>query len=99
MPARGYKDAFRRQLLTEPFPEEWEVWLSEHMAHYPLLSSAERVRLQDDARVMMAEKTWEGCDGLRVTETMKLTVAAQAALLLLGLDHDHFNRVSSIVLF
>jgi len=30
---------------------------------------------------------------------MKLTVAAQAALLVLGLDHDYFSRVCSIVLF
>ena len=99
MPARGKKDAFRRQLLAEPFPEEWELWLSEHMAHYRLLTTDERTRLQDDARVMIAEKTWEGCDGLKVTELMKLTVAAQAALLLLGLDHDYFSRVLSIVLF
>ena len=84
MSAHGKKDAFGRQLLAEPFPEEWELWLSEHMAHYRLLSSVERARLQDDARVMIAEKTWEGCDGLKVTELMRLTVAAQAALLLLG---------------
>jgi MtfA peptidase len=99
MPARGKKDAFRRQLLAEAFPQEWEVWLSEHMAHYRLLTGDERTRLQDDARVMIAEKAWEGCDGLKVRDMMKLTVAAQAALLVLGLDHDHFSRVSSIVLF
>src|ERR1044072_5398594 len=99
MPAHGKKDAFRRQLLAEPFPEEWEAWLAEHMALYRLLSSTERARLQDDSRVIIAEKTWEGCDGLKVTELMKLTVAAQAALLLLGIEHDHFSRVSSIVLF
>jgi len=99
VPRHPKKDAFRRQLLAEPFPEEWRIWLAEHMAHYRLLSSAERARLQDDARVMIAEKTWEGCDGLKVTDMMKLTVAAEAALLLLGLDHDHFNRVLSIVLF
>jgi len=73
--------------------------LSANMAHYRLVSTAERARLQDDARVMIAEKNWEGCDGLKVTDVMKLTVAAQAALLLLGLDHDDFGRVLSIVLF
>src|SRR5881394_2003242 len=99
MPAHRKKDAFRRQLLAESFPKEWETWLSANMTHYRLLSSAERARLQDDARVMIAEKTWEGCDGLKVTELMKLTVAAQAALLLMGLDHDYFSRVLSVVLF
>lgn len=99
MPSQSKKDAFRRQLLAEAFPEEWDVWLSEHVAHYRLLTGDERARLQDDARIMMAEKSWEGCDGLKVTELMKLTVTAQAALLLLGLDHDYFGRVRSIVLF
>src|SRR6266446_3432390 len=99
MPAHRKKDAFRRQLLAESFPKEWETWLSANMTHYRLLSSAERARLQDDARVMIAEKTWEGCDGLKVTELMKLTVGAQAALLLMGLDHDYFSRVLSVVLF
>ena len=92
-------DAFRRDLLAEPFPKEWEAWLSANMAHYRLLSDAERARLHDDARVLIAEKSWEGCDGLKVTDMMKLTVAAEAALLLLGLEHDYFSRVRSIVLF
>lgn len=99
MPGRGKKDAFRLELLAQPFPEEWGAWLSANMAHYRLLSDRERARLHDDARVLIAEKTWEGCDGLKVTETMKLTVAAQAALLLLGLEHDYFSRVLSVVLF
>src|SRR5437016_3692162 len=99
MSARTKLNAFRRELLAQPFPKEWEAWLSANMAHYRLLNNAERARLQDDARVLIAEKAWEGCDGLKVTEPMKLTVAAQAALLLLGLEHDYFSRVRSIVLF
>ena len=99
MPTHRKTDTFRRQLLTESFPKEWETWLSANRTHYHLLRNAERARLQDDARVMIAEKTWEGCDGLKVTELMKLTVAAQAALLLMGLDHDYFSRVLSVVLF
>ncbi len=90
---------FIDQLLAQRFPKEWETWLSENMRHYGLLSDAERARLQDIARVLVAEKSWEGCDGLQVSEMMKLTVAAQAALLLLGLEHDYFSRVLSIVLF
>ncbi len=93
------KDAFIRELLAQPFPAEWESWLSGNMAHYRLLSDAERARLRDDTRVLIATKSWEGCDGLKVTEMMKLTVAAQAALLVLGLEHDHFSRVMSVVLF
>ena len=99
MPTRSKNDAFIKELLARRFPKAWESWLWENMAHYRLLSDAERARLKDDARVLIAQKSWEGCDGLKVTEIMKLTVAAQAALLLLGLEHDHFSDVQSIVLF
>jgi MtfA peptidase len=99
MPPRAKKDAFLRDLLAKPFPEEWETWLLANMTHYRLLSDKERACLHDDTRALFAEKSWEGCDRLKVTDIMKLTVAAQAALLLLGLEHDHFSRVLSIVLF
>src|ERR1043166_6814969 len=99
MPAHRKNDAFRRQLLAESFPKEWERWLLANMTHYRLLGGAEKARLQDDARVMIAEKPGEGSEGLKVTELMKLTVSAQAALLLIGLDHDYFSRVLSVVLF
>jgi MtfA peptidase len=87
------------ELLAEPFPQPWESWLWQTLCHYRLLNEAERKCLRDDARVLLAEKRWEGCDGLKVTELIKLTVAAQAALLLLGLEHDYFSRVRSVVMF
>ncbi len=99
MPARTKNDPFRRDLLAQPFPPQWASWLSANMTHYRLLNDAERARLHGVTRVLMAEKSWEGCDGLKITDVMRLTVAAQAALILLGLDHDYFNRVLSIVLF
>src|SRR3954466_5598730 len=91
--------AARDKLLSQPWPGQWEEWLNANVAHYPLLNRNERLRLRDVARVLMAEKVWEGCDGLEVTEEMKLTVSAQAALLLLGMPHDYFSQVPSIVLF
>jgi Mlc titration factor MtfA (ptsG expression regulator)/RimJ/RimL family protein N-acetyltransferase len=99
MSARTKLNASRRELLSQSFPTAWEAWLSANMFHYRLLNDPERARLHDDTRVLVAEKTWEGCDGLKVTEMMKLTVAAQASLLLLGIEHDYFSRAFSIVLF
>jgi Mlc titration factor MtfA (ptsG expression regulator) len=89
----------RRRLLAEPFPVRWEPFLRTNVGHYPLLSPAEQARLRDTARVLVAEKTWEGAHGLFVTEEMKVTIAAQAALLLLGADHDYYARVDSVVVY
>jgi len=87
----------RRRLLSEPFPIRWEPFLRANVWHFTRLAEAEQARLRDIVRVLIAEKTWEGAGGLYVTEEMKVTIAAQAGLLLLGLDHDYYSRVASIV--
>jgi MtfA peptidase len=89
----------RRKLLAEPFPIRWEAFLRTNVAHYSRLAPAEQSRLRDIVRVLIAEKQWEGARGLFVSEEMKVTIAAQAALLILGLEHDYYSRVDSIVVY
>ncbi len=48
---------------------------------------------------LVAEKNWEGCRGLQITDEIMVTIAAQAALMLLGLKHAYFRRVLSILVY
>jgi hypothetical protein len=90
----------RRKLLEEPFPPWWVPILDRNVAHYARLSPQEQAKLRDITRILVAEKYWESAGGLFVTDEMKVTVAAQAALLLLGMDdHDYYGRVASVVVY
>src|SRR5215831_808516 len=89
----------RRKLLAEPFPSKWLEYLQKNVAHYRFLSEAEQARLRDDLRIFIAEKSWEGCGGLRMTDEIKVTIAAQACLLVLGLEHNYYDRVQSILVY
>lgn len=89
----------RRTLLAEPFPLRWAAFLERNVGHYPRLPAPDQARLRDAARVLLAEKQWLGRGGLFLTEEMRVTVAAQAALLLLGGDRGYFPRVRDIVVF
>src|SRR5262245_24485383 len=90
----------RRKLLTEPFPyRRWEAFLCWNVGHYPLLPPNLQTRLRDTTRILIAEKEWLGRGGLFLTEEMRVTVAAQAALLLLGDERDYFPRVREVVVF
>ena len=89
----------RKRLLAAPFPKEWREHLEVNVALYHQLSQPEQLRLQDDLRVFVDEKNWEGCGGLVVSDEMKVTIASQACLLLLGLEHDYFARVMSILIY
>ena len=77
-----------RRLLATPFPSDWLPYLQNNVALYGLLSEVEQAKLRDDLRILIADKTWEGCGGLTITDEIKVTIAAQASLLLLGMEHD-----------
>jgi Mlc titration factor MtfA (ptsG expression regulator) len=89
----------RQRLLAEPFPTAWLGCLEANFAHYHLLTSPERAKLRDDLRVLIAEKGWEGCGGQEVTDEVKVTVATQAALLVLGMKESYFDRVVSVLIY
>lgn len=90
----------RRKLLAGPFPAHWGALLDRSVGHYPRLAPSEQARLRDLTRVLVAEKRWLARGGLIVpSEEMIVSVAAQAALLLLGADRDFFRRVRDVVLF
>lgn len=93
------RDRRRQALLAAPFPDEWLPYLRQNVAHYRHLSPAEQARLRDDTRVFVAEKNWEGCGGLAMTDEIKVTIAAQAMLLVLGMEHNYFDRVQSILVY
>ncbi len=89
----------RAKILAEPMPPEWLDYLDRNVPLYARLNEHEKAVLRDDMRILVAEKNWEGCGGLTITDEIKVTIAAHAALLLLGIDHDSFARVMSILVY
>ena len=63
------------------------------------MSGEEQTALRRVTQVFVAEKIWEGCRGVAVTDEMKVTIAGQACLLLLGIEHDYFRNVKTILVF
>jgi Mlc titration factor MtfA (ptsG expression regulator) len=89
----------RRTILAASFPEAWQTILHERVGHYELLAGADQKKLRDAVQIMLAEKEWEGCRGLEVTDDIRVTIAALAALLILGLDDFYFDNVVTILVY
>ncbi|MEZ6037335.1 MAG: zinc-dependent peptidase [Planctomycetota bacterium] len=88
----------RAALLAEPFPEAWATIVG-GLPFYRALDERGRGRIRDDLRVLVAEKNWEGCGGLALTDEIRVTIAAQASLLLLNIEHDYYPDVRSILVY
>ncbi len=95
-----FRNRRRRKLIAEAFPTWWEPILRRNVGHDALLPPELRTRLRAILRVLVAEKRWEGARGFTITEEVKVTIAAQAAIPLLGLDdHDYLDRVPTIIVY
>lgn len=93
------RDSRRAETRNIPFPPEWEVYVGANVPHYNLLNEAERVELHATIQVFLDEKEWEGCGGLELTDEIRVTIAADACLLQLGLPHDYYRNVESILVY
>jgi Mlc titration factor MtfA (ptsG expression regulator) len=89
----------RKKLVGAPFPAAWEDVLQQNVAHYCMLDDIERNLLRKFIQVFIAEKDWEGCGGLELTDEIRVTISAQACLLLLGLPHNYYNNVQTILVY
>jgi hypothetical protein len=92
-------DRRRKKLEEAPFPEGWQAHLDANVAMAGRLDAAMQERLRDLAVVFIDEKSWEGCGGLEMTDEVRVTVAAQACLLLLGREHSLYEDVETILVY
>lgn len=94
-----FRDHRRRELAARPFPPEWRAILARNVPYAQGFDAVERTRLEDMIKVFIAEKHFEGCAGMVITDEVKITIAAQACILLLNLHHNYYERLVSIVVY
>jgi Mlc titration factor MtfA (ptsG expression regulator)/Tfp pilus assembly protein PilF len=83
----------------ETFPHEWLTYLQENVVLYGLLPRADQDRLRRLVPRFIEGKFWEGCAGLRITDEIRVTIAAQACLLVLGFDKYCFEDCKTILVY
>src|SRR5579883_1201625 len=74
----------RQRLRDRAFPKPWRSILDHNVPLYPRLPESLQRQLCGYIQVFLAEKSFTGCGGLSITDEIKVTIAAQACLLLLG---------------
>jgi Mlc titration factor MtfA (ptsG expression regulator) len=89
----------RNRLLSSPPPGSWLPILERNLPVIGRLSDGQRRRLFAKMQVFLAEKRFEGCGGQEITEEIRVTVAAQACMLLLGRDARIYPRLKTILIY
>ena len=93
------KQRRRRRLQARPFPKCWLETLERNAPFFRRLSINDQAELLGHIQVFLVEKGFEGCDGLEITDEVRITIAAQACLLLLHRKTDYFPRLLTILVY
>src|SRR5438105_12315926 len=87
------------RLRKEPIPPAWYDIVDRRVPLARDLTIDERERLLRLAQRFVAEKHFEGCGGVTVTEEMKVTIAAVACLLLLHLEGPCYPSLRTVLVY
>lgn len=95
----AFKKWRRRRLSQKAFPEPWLKIIDENVPFYKNLPNEDKKELLRHILIFMSEKHFEGCGGLNITDEIKVTIAAQACILLLHRKTDYYPGLSSILVY
>jgi Mlc titration factor MtfA (ptsG expression regulator) len=88
-----------RRLRGQPFPKDWLRTIERNAPFFQRLSVNDQTELLGHIQVFLAEKRFEGCGGLELSDEIRATIAAQACLLLLHRETDYFPGLLTILVY
>lgn len=86
-------------LDASEFPAIWEEILERRVPFDRSLPESDRCELRSYIRWFLASKPFEGCAGLVITDEIRVTIAAQACLLLLHRETPCYERLRSLYVY
>ena len=89
----------RARIAARPFPQAWRRILRRRVPLVAQLPTPLQLRLKSLMQVFLAEKPIIGCQGLEVSDEMRVTIAAQACLPLLGKSRDFYPGLRQVLLY
>lgn len=97
----SFFDWLRGRAPDAPMPDEWRAVIDAHVPLVARLDDARRARLETLVTRFLGRIRFESPKHLVLTDRHKLTIAAQACLLLVGLKdvHDPYPDLETVVVY
>jgi Mlc titration factor MtfA (ptsG expression regulator) len=89
----------QKKLLATPLPEEYKMIVDKNIPLYGRLPEPFKKELGGLVNLFLAEKKIEGCGGLEINDEIKVTIAAQACMLLLNRKPTSFRKLRTILVY
>ena len=89
----------RAKVSGRPFPAEWRHILQQRVPYVAQLPADLQLQLKQHIQVFLAEKPFLACGDITLTDDIRVTIAAQACLLLLGRPTDYYPKLRQILVY
>lgn len=89
----------RERLRAQPFPADFEQTLAANVPVYRHLPADLRAQLHGHIHVFLSEKHFEGCNGLEITDEVRVTIAGEACLLILNRETEYYPDLVTILVY
>jgi len=80
-------------------PDDWEPIIEKSVGAWAQFTAEEQNELAAIADWLLKHKHWEPSNGFELNDEIRVTVAIEAAVLILELDTDYYREVSAIVVY
>ncbi len=94
-----FKRRRRQRLRARPFPAAWKSIIERNLPIFRRLPGADQGELLGHVQVFLEEKHFEGCGGLKLNDEIRVTIAAQACLLLLHRKTDYYPELVTVLVY
>jgi Mlc titration factor MtfA (ptsG expression regulator) len=89
----------RRKILAQPFPQEWVAIIEKNVPYFYHLDPCEQEELKKHIQIFVAERTFLGCADMEITDEIRVTIAAQACVLLLHRNEEYRSSLQTIFVY
>jgi Mlc titration factor MtfA (ptsG expression regulator) len=90
---------WRERLERQPFPAQWRAIIRRRVPYYRRLPPDLQTQLRKRILIFVAEKAFIGCNGLVITDEIRVTIAAQACLLILNRRTDCYPDLRQVLVY
>ena len=88
-----------KKAVAAPFPGEWVAILERNIGVYRNLPKPLRMQLRSLIKQFLHEKHFDGAGGLQITDEIRVTIAAEACMLLLNRNIPVYPALRYIIVY
>lgn len=89
----------RKKASSQPFKKQWRKIIQQRMPYFRQMPVDLQLQLKQHIQIFLSEKKFVGCNGIEITDEIRVTVAAQACLLLLNRKTDFYPKLQTILVY